>query len=118
MKSLKHTSSLIIFFLTFSFFANGQIELPSMPERVSNNAVTEGFVNGIPHVFSFSGIDSTKIYSGIHKRAFRYNTETQVWDQIADLPSGKALLHKTKKERSSFVTVSYTHLTLPTNREV
>ena len=83
-------SSLILFFLTFSFFTNGQVftELPSMPERVSNNAVTEGMVNGVPHVYSFSGIDSTKIFSGIHKRAFRYNTDTQVWDQIADLPSG------------------------------
>jgi len=59
-----------------------------MPERVSNNAVTEGLVNGVPHVYSFSGIDSTKVFSGIHKRAFRYNTATQVWNQIADLPSG------------------------------
>ena len=45
-------------------------------------------VNGIPHVYSFSGIDETKIYSGIHKKAFRYNTQTQVWDEIAELPSG------------------------------
>ena len=36
----------------------------------------------------FAGIDETKAYSGIHKKAFRYNTQTQIWDEIAELPSG------------------------------
>ncbi len=61
-------------------------ELHPMPESVSNNAVCEGFVNGVPYVYSFAGIDSTKIYSGIHNRSYRYNTQTDTWESIGELP--------------------------------
>ncbi len=74
--------------LLILFSLNGQTFLADMPEPVSNNAVTGAYVNGVPHMFSFSGIDSTKRWDGIHKRAFRYNTETDVWETIAELPSG------------------------------
>ncbi len=57
-----------------------------MPERVTNNAVVEGFVNGVPYVYSFAGLDSTKNYSGIHLRSFRYNTQTDIWESIPPLP--------------------------------
>lgn len=57
-----------------------------MPMAISNNAVTAATVNGVPHVFSFSGIDSTKIFSGISLKSFRYNTQTDSWDTIAPLP--------------------------------
>ena len=60
--------------------------LPLMPERIANNAVTAAEVNGQTHVFSFSGIDQTKIFSGINLKSFRYNTVTQVWDTIPPLP--------------------------------
>ncbi len=58
----------------------------NMPKRISNNAVVEGFLNGVPHVYSFSGIDSTKSPAGINNQSFRYNTITKVWDEIAPLP--------------------------------
>jgi hypothetical protein len=61
-------------------------ELNSMPDRTSNNAVTEADVNGIKHVYSFGGIDTTKLYSGIHLKSYRYNTLTDAWDTIAPLP--------------------------------
>ncbi|MBL4655055.1 MAG: T9SS type A sorting domain-containing protein [Bacteroidia bacterium] len=60
--------------------------LADMPEPVSNNAVTIAEVNGVQHVYSFAGIDSTKKYSGIHLQAFRYNTITNIWDTIPSLP--------------------------------
>lgn len=69
-------------------FLNAQTFLADMPEPVSNNAVTGAEVNGIAYMFSFSGIDSTKKWDGIHKRAFRYNIDTDVWETIAELPSG------------------------------
>lgn len=53
---------------------------------VANNSVTHGSVNGVPYVYTFSGIDSTKVYTGIHLKSARYNTQTGVWEQIADLP--------------------------------
>jgi len=76
--------------LLYLIFLNGQdfIELPDLPEAVANNVVTDAMVSGVKYIYSFSGIDSTKQFSGIHKKAFRYNTATKIWDRINDLPSG------------------------------
>lgn len=61
-------------------------EKAPMPMAISNNAVASAKVGGVPCVFSFSGIDSTKIFSGISLKSFRYNTQTDVWDTIGPLP--------------------------------
>jgi Kelch motif len=61
-------------------------ELTTMPEPVSNNAVVEGFINDTAFVFSFGGLDSTKMYSGIHLRSYRYNTVTTQWNSIPPIP--------------------------------
>lgn len=53
-----------------------------MPEPVSNNAVT---TNGT-HVYSFMGIDTTKLYSGIHLKGFRYDIANNTWDTIPPVP--------------------------------
>ena len=58
----------------------------SLPESVSNNAVCEGFSPAGSFLYSFGGIDSTKEYSGIHLRSFRFNVQTGVSEPIADLP--------------------------------
>lgn len=82
--------NLITFFFLFSCsMLNAQFvatEVGTLPEKVSNNAVCEGFIDGSPYLFSFGGIDSTKIYSGIHLRSFRYNIETGQSETIPDLP--------------------------------
>ncbi len=69
----------------FSQDFNSNLE-PSAPMKTANNAVAGGLLNGIPHVYSFGGIDSTKVFTGIHLKSFRYNTQTQIWDTIPDLP--------------------------------
>lgn len=61
-------------------------ELSNLPEKVTNNAVTTATVNGIPYVYSFSGIDSTKACGKPHLHSFRYNTETDSWETIDPLP--------------------------------
>ncbi len=61
-------------------------EMAPMPERVSNSAVAEGQVDGTDYIYSFAGIDSTKLYSGIHLRAFRYNVQGDFWETIPPLP--------------------------------
>lgn len=83
----------IIFFfallITPQFICAQQIiELANMPEKVSNNAVCQAKVGSETYVYSFAGIDETKGYAGIHKRAFRYSTNTDTWESMADLPSG------------------------------
>ena len=61
-------------------------EVGELPEAVSNNPVCEGFINGVPYLFSFGGIDNSKIYSGIHTRSFRYNLATGESEVIPSLP--------------------------------
>ena len=53
-----------------------------MPEPVSNNAVA---TNG-NYVYSFMGIDTTKLYSGIHLKGFRYDIANNTWDTIPPVP--------------------------------
>ncbi|MGB1248877.1 MAG: Kelch repeat-containing protein, partial [Chitinophagales bacterium] len=81
---------LFSFFCIIAFFhLQAQLEVTeigALPEAVSNNAVCEGYVNGIPYLFSFSGIDTSKVYSGIHLKSFRYNITTGQSEQIGDLP--------------------------------
>lgn len=61
--------------------------LAPMPEPVSNNAVAMAMVEGVPHVYSFAGIDTSRDWYGIHLKGFRYNTQTEVWDTIPPLPA-------------------------------
>lgn len=65
-------------------------ELANMPFRTSNNAVCEATVNGEEFVYSFGGIDTTKLYSGIHKRGFKYEVATDMWSEIDTLPDAEA----------------------------
>ncbi|MFK7758296.1 MAG: Kelch repeat-containing protein, partial [Flavobacteriales bacterium] len=61
-------------------------ELPSMPEPVANNAVVSAMCGDTLCVYSFCGIDETKTPAGIHLKAWRYNTVTQIWSQLTDVP--------------------------------
>ena len=85
---MKRTKVLILFiFLVNIVTAQLTItKVGELPIKVSNNAVCEGFIDSTPYLFSFAGIDSTKIYSGIHLKSFRYNIRTQKSIQIPDLP--------------------------------
>jgi N-acetylneuraminic acid mutarotase len=61
----------------------------TMPAPFSNNAVTHASINGEPFVFSFGGINTSKIYSGITLRSFKYDVNGDSWSEIAPLPSGQ-----------------------------
>ncbi len=82
---------LILTFLLANFWTSAQAgwlwtELPSMPRSVSNNAVTQAYCGDTLCVYSFCGIDSTKSPLGINLGAYRYNTISQVWSQLPDVP--------------------------------
>lgn len=61
-------------------------EVRSLMDPVTNNAVSEGFIDGNPFVFSFGGLDSTKLYSGIHLNSYKLDVIKNQWERIADLP--------------------------------
>jgi len=80
-------SNYLLTLVFYSFSQNWAIEeMAPMPEAVTNNAVTAGFINKIQFVFTFGGLDHTKKYSGIHLRSYRYNINMDQWAQIASLP--------------------------------
>lgn len=62
------------------------IPLKNLPEPITNSAVVEGFAKGKAYVFCFGGLDSTKLYSGIHRRSYRLDISDNTWQRIADLP--------------------------------
>ncbi len=63
-------------------------ELAPLPEAVSNNAVVAAKTSNGTYAFSFSGILAGKTHTDIHKKNFRYSVDDNLWEQIADLPSG------------------------------
>ncbi|MFT5779708.1 MAG: hypothetical protein ACI837_002667 [Crocinitomicaceae bacterium] len=80
-----------LLFIVISFGSFGQFnwtwtELSTMPFRTANNAVCEASVGGQDYVYSFGGIDTTKLYSGIHLRSFKYDVLADSWSEIAPLP--------------------------------
>lgn len=81
---------LSLLFLITSIQTNAQnwnwTELSPMPFRTANNAVCEAVVNGNEFVYSFGGIDTSKVYSGIHNRSFKYDVAADTWTEIAPLP--------------------------------
>lgn len=76
--------------LSFSTIGMTQVwewtELQQMPFRTSNNAMCEAKVSTDEFVYSFGGIDTTKVYSGIHNRCFKYTVATDTWIEIDSLP--------------------------------
>lgn len=84
----KLASVLFILFAAHSFsqYDWQWSELTPMPFATSNNAVCEAHVGGNTFVYSFGGIDTSKIYSGIHKRSFKYDVQNNLWSEIASLP--------------------------------
>jgi len=60
--------------------------MADMPEPVSNNAVTGAILNDSFYVYSFGGIDSTKLFSGIHNKCWKYNETLDIWDTLPPLP--------------------------------
>lgn len=86
--------NVIIIFLVFCCLLTmeAQISITKIsdsPYKVSNNAVCEGFINDVPYIFSFGGIDSSKLYSGIHLNSYRYNIATGETLQLPDLPDNR-----------------------------
>ncbi|MFT7588389.1 MAG: hypothetical protein ACI959_000597 [Limisphaerales bacterium] len=59
-------------------------QLAPMPKALANNAVVEGFDGTQYNMYSFLGIDSSKIWSGISLDAFRFDGTS--WSTIAPVP--------------------------------
>lgn len=57
-----------------------------LPTPVSNNAVTTHVIDDTCFVYTFLGIDETKIWSGLTQYAARLNTVTDQWEELPPVP--------------------------------
>ncbi len=82
-----HYILLALFILSLLSQASAQwLIAPPIPKALSNNAVTSLDIGGINYTYSFMGIDTTKIWSGITRQAFSFNSTTGDWSEIASVP--------------------------------
>jgi len=90
MRKISYMLVLIGLFIAQGLYAQLSFEiLTPLPEPVSNNAVASVELNGKWYVYSFSGIDTSKTYDGIHAKVFRYDVEADSWSQLEDLPGNQ-----------------------------
>ena len=84
-------------------------EIGELPKRTSNNVVCEGFIGGAPYLYSFGGIDSTKLFSGIHLESFRYNVNTEQVMTLPQLPDtlGKIAMGISRIDDIIYITGGY-----------
>jgi hypothetical protein len=81
----------LFFSLILTFKISAQEELAPLPEPITNNAVAAWVDDDhLIWLYTFGGMDSTNTKAGAHKRCFRYNPNTEVWETLPDLPSGPA----------------------------
>lgn len=57
-----------------------------LPSPVTNNAVAAGSIDGVRWVFSVLGVDSSKRWSGITRRAAAWSSRAGRWQEIAPVP--------------------------------
>lgn len=65
--------------------ANAQA-LGALPQPVTNNAVAAGRVGDTWWIFSALGVDTSKQWSGITRRAHAWNSATRRWARLPDVP--------------------------------
>lgn len=71
------------------FVACGQLsaqEMPHLPAARTNHAVAAGRVNGAWQVFAMLGVDSTRKWSGISRRAWVWRDGTPGWRELPNVP--------------------------------
>jgi N-acetylneuraminic acid mutarotase len=61
-------------------------EGPKLPQPITNNAVAAVTVDGVTSLFSFLGMDSTKVWSGVTSSAYRWDIGSDAWREIAPVP--------------------------------
>lgn len=73
--------------LAFPALVDAQFtQLAPLPEPVSNNAVAAAQLGGNWFIYSFAGIDTSKIWSGIHLKSWRYDVAANEWTPLPDVP--------------------------------
>ncbi len=60
--------------------------LANMPDKVTNNAVTQVTINNESYLLSFAGLSANKTYQDVHNNAYAYHVNKGLWQNISALP--------------------------------
>lgn len=82
---LKIGNSFIVLLL-FALFCCNRDEQFFLPEPVTNNAVAILKMDNKKILYSFFGLDSTKLWTGVHRKVFRVDLESGVSEFIGNVP--------------------------------
>lgn len=119
---LKKNSVLLFIVLLINHFGVESQVLISLaghlPERVSNNAVCEGFNNGVPFLYSFAGIDSTKTQAGIHLKSYGYNIQSGVGFTLPNLPDTMGKIGCAANRIGDIIYITGGYHVMPNSNEV
>ena len=85
----------IVIAIVLSATAAAAQNIGAVPHPVTNNAVAAGRIGQAWWIFSALGVDSTKRWSGITRRAHGWNSETKEWFALADVPGADGRLAAT-----------------------
>ncbi len=72
--------------LAFGAGTSGAQRVPPLPLAISNHAVAAGRVDGTWQLFAMLGIDSTKRWSGISRRAWAWRSTSRTWRELPPVP--------------------------------
>lgn len=81
--------ALVILLTVQIAFAQGNWQwtvLDTMPKATANNAVCQARISNNRYVYSFTGIDTSKLYSGIHLHTYKYDVNNNTWETLSDVP--------------------------------
>ncbi|GHB63929.1 hypothetical protein GCM10008107_11310 [Psychrosphaera saromensis] len=70
--------TVLIFSAILSFQSHAKLNLPPLPEPVTNNAVASVIIDGQQSILSFSGLSADKKLSGMHNKAWRLDVVNDV----------------------------------------
>lgn len=76
----------VLFMPTFVSAFHGNSNLATIPDKVTNNAVTQVSINGEEFLLSFSGLGDKKTYQDVHNKAYAYNVKKNSWQKISPVP--------------------------------
>ncbi len=71
---------------SFRVQAYGVSVPPPLPQPVSNNAVAQLTLHRHPTFYSLMGIGADKTYAGITRAAYSFDSQTQKWIRLPDVP--------------------------------
>lgn len=81
----------VLFLILTSCHKNTTLQLKikmvtTAPKAVTNNAVCAATIGNQNYLYSFGGLDSTKLFTGINNCSYRYNINKNKWLRLPDLP--------------------------------